>query len=130
MPLSDIPWGEMKLLCLLVGCWEIVVEEVVVWEPLGMDLTDLGVDDLSQLVEIGLLASGDENALPLLRHPCFLKIVERDILTRCGCEIVLILRGIGESVDFIEDDDRGLVGAVELLESLVDNLDLLLEGGV
>lgn len=44
----------MKLLSLFVGCGEVVVEEVVVGEPLGMNLTDLGVDDFAQLIEIGL----------------------------------------------------------------------------
>lgn len=130
MPLDDTSGDKMKLLSLLVGCREIVVEEIIVREPLGMNLTNLGVDDLTQLIEIGLLARRDENTLSLPRHPRFLKIVKGEILSRCGREIVIILRGIGESVDLIENYDRGLVGAVELFESLVDNLDLLFEGGV
>ena len=114
----------------LLGSREVVVEEIVVGETLRVDLTDLSVDDIAQLVEIGLDSRGDEYAIALAGHPCLLEIVERDILTGRRCEIVFILRCICESVDLVENDDLRLVGTIEITERLVDGGDLRLESRV
>ena len=107
------------------------IEEVIVWVFLYMQFADASVEDLTQLVDIFLLLSGDEDAVVAhLCHPRLTQFVKGNILFGSRGEVVGILIRPMVVVNLVKDDHRRLVSALQILQRLVDDLNLLLEIGV
>ena len=75
-------------------------QEVVVGVLLDVEFAHFVVEHLLEGLDVGLLLSGDEEALASeFRHPRVDEFVERDIATRGWCQVVGILLSAPRSRD-------------------------------
>ena len=78
-----------------------------------MNLLCFLVDFLFEFVDIDAFFGGDEHHVVAHSvHPCLFQLVERYVLARGRGEVVGVLGGETECVDFVEHHYHGLVGTL------------------